>query len=61
MLDGDCSSSESDDEHSSAASDVDLEQVVKAISDLVGADDSAKYSVSSFIEYNTEEYVRESC
>jgi hypothetical protein len=31
---------------------------VKAISDLVGADYSAKYSVSSFvrIEYNTEEY-----
>jgi hypothetical protein len=42
MLDGDYSSSESDDEHSSAASDVDLEQVVEAISDLVGAGYSAK-------------------
>jgi hypothetical protein len=57
MLDGDYSSSESDDEHSSAASDVDLEQVVEAISDLVDAGYSAKYSVSGFIEYNTEQYV----
>jgi hypothetical protein len=57
MLEGDYSSSESDDKQPSAASHVDLEQVVKAISDLVGADYSAKYSVSSFIEYNTEEYV----
>jgi hypothetical protein len=45
---------EFDDEQSSAASHVDLEQVVKAISDLVGADYSAKYSVSGFIEYNAE-------
>jgi hypothetical protein len=30
---------------------------VKAISEFVGADYSAKYSVSSFIEYNTEQYV----
>jgi hypothetical protein len=57
MPDGDYSSSESDDEHSSAASDVALEQVVKAISDHVGARYSAKYSVSGFIEYNTEQYV----
>jgi hypothetical protein len=54
MLDGDYSSSESDDKQSSAASHVDLEQVVKAISDFVGPDYSAKYSVRSFIEYNTE-------
>jgi hypothetical protein len=59
MLDGDYSSSESesDDKQSSAASHVDLEQVVEAISDLVGPDYSAKYSVNSFIEYNTEDYV----
>jgi hypothetical protein len=57
MLEGDYSSSESDDEQSSAASHVDLEQVVKAIIDLVGDDYSAKYSVSSSIEYNAEEYV----
>jgi hypothetical protein len=37
--------------------DVDLEQVVKPISDLVGADYSAKYSVSGFTEYNAEQYV----
>ena len=55
MLEGDYSS-ESDDTQSGAASHVDLEQVVKAISEFVGADYSAKYSVSSFIEYNTEEY-----
>ena len=57
MLDGDYSSSESDDKQPSAASHVDLEQVVKAISDLVGPDYSAKYSVSSSIEYNTEQHV----
>ena len=57
MLEGDYSS-ESDDTQSGAASHVDLEQAVKAISEFVGADYSAKYSVSSFvrIEYNTEEY-----
>ena len=42
-LEGDYSPSEFDDEQSSAASHVDLEQVLKAISDLVGADYSAKY------------------
>jgi hypothetical protein len=57
MLEGDYSPSEFDDEQPSAASHVDLEQVVKAISDLVGADYSAKYSVSGFIEYNAEQYV----
>jgi hypothetical protein len=57
MLEGDYSPSEFDDEQPSAASHVDLEQVVEAISDLVGADYGAKYSVSSFIEYNAEQYV----
>ena len=56
MLEGDYSSSESDDKQSSAASHVDLEQVVEAINDLVGARYSAKYSVSGFIEYNAEQY-----
>ena len=56
MLDGDSSSSESDDKQSSAASHVDLEQVVEAINDLVGARYSAKYSVSDFTQYNAEEY-----
>jgi hypothetical protein len=40
----------------STASHVDLEQVVKAISEFVGADYSAKYEVGSSIEYNTEKY-----
>jgi hypothetical protein len=57
MLEGDYSPSEFDDEQPSAASHVDLEQVVEVISDLVGADYSAKYLVSSFIEYNDEQYV----
>jgi hypothetical protein len=57
MPEGDYSPSEFDDEQPSAASHVDLEQVVEAISDLVGADYSAKYSVGSSIEYNAEQYV----
>ena len=58
MLEGDYSPSESDDTQPGAASnvDVDLEQVVEAINDLVGARYSTKYSVSGFSEYNTEEY-----
>jgi hypothetical protein len=38
--------------------DLELEQVLKAISDLVGARArySAKYSVSGFIEYNAEQH-----
>jgi hypothetical protein len=57
MPEGDYSPSEFDDEQPSAASHVDLEQVVEVISDLVGADYSAKYSVGSSIEYNAEQYV----
>lgn len=56
MLDGDYSPSESDDKQSSAASHVDLELVVKAISEFLDADYSAKYSVSGFIQYNAEKY-----
>jgi hypothetical protein len=56
MLDGDYSSSESDDKQSSAASHVDLEQVVKAISEFLDADYSTKYTVSGFSEINTEKY-----
>jgi hypothetical protein len=56
VLEGDYSPSESDDTQSGAASNVNLEQVVEAINDLVGARYSTKYSVSGFSEYNTEEY-----
>jgi hypothetical protein len=56
VLEGDYSDSEFDDELPSSAPHVDLEQVVEAINDLVGADYSAKYCVSTSIKYNAEEY-----
>jgi hypothetical protein len=56
MPEGDYSPSEFDDEQPSAVPHVDLEQVVEVINDLLGADYSAKYCVSSFIKYNAEKY-----
>jgi hypothetical protein len=55
MLEGDYSS-DSDDEQPSAAPHVDREQVVGAINDLLGADYSEKYHLSTFIKYNLEKY-----
>jgi hypothetical protein len=58
MLEGDYSPSDSGDEQPSAAPapHVDLEQVVGAINDHLGAHYSEKHRLSRFIKYNGEKY-----
>ena len=54
MLAGD----DSGDEEPSAAPHVDLDKVVEAINEKLGAHYSEKYRLSRFIKYNGERYMR---